>query len=49
MRKLTPVEADQFALMLLSGAPLSDAVANMEVIEAVVRSTENGGWESLSE
>jgi len=26
MRKLTPVEADQFALMLLSGAPLSDAV-----------------------
>ena len=27
--------------------PISDAVANMEVIEAIVRSAENGGWESF--
>ena len=26
MRPLTPTEAEQFAMMLLSGAPVSDAV-----------------------
>jgi len=42
------VQGDRFSLAVLNDTPvptpLEDAVANMEVIEAVVRSAERGGW-----
>jgi predicted dehydrogenase len=42
------LQGDQFSLAVLNGTavptPLEDAVANMEVIEAVVRSAQEGTW-----
>ena len=41
-------QGDQFALAILNNTdvptPLEDAVANMRVIEAVIRSSQSGGW-----
>lgn len=43
-------QADAFAAAILSGEPLSlsldDAIANMKAIDALIRSTESGRWES---
>jgi predicted dehydrogenase len=45
------IEADQFSLAVLNDAPvptqLTDAVANMRVIDAVVESSKSGGWVKL--
>lgn len=42
------LQGDQFALAVLNNTdvptPLEDAVANMRVIEAVIRSSKSGGW-----
>jgi predicted dehydrogenase len=45
------IQGELFALAVLNGAPvptpLSDAVANMRAIEAIVRSGRDGGWVAL--
>jgi hypothetical protein len=45
------VQGDAFSLAILEDrpvpTPLSDAVANMEAIEAVVDSARRGGWSGL--
>ena len=42
------IQGDLFSQAVLNDSsvptPLEDAVANMEVIEAIVRSGERGGW-----
>ncbi len=42
------LQGDQFSLAILNNTdvptPLEDAVANMRVIEAVIRSSQSGGW-----
>ncbi len=44
------LQADQFSRAIREGSPapvpLEDAVANMEVIDALVRSEKSGGWEA---
>ncbi len=45
------LQGDLFAAAIQNNTavptPLEDAVANMEVIEAIVRSAKNGGWEKV--
>jgi predicted dehydrogenase len=45
------IQGDLFSRAVLSGGdvptPIEDSVANMRVIEAIVRSGRNGGWEDI--
>lgn len=46
------IQGDRFSLAVLNDAPvptpLVDAIANMEVIEAVARSAKSGNWEAVN-